>query len=112
MRQGMLAPTLANLFETLRVIRAATHAIHILRNGRVIIAGKGNQSKFTTPALHDVVPTPSPTKLPLLPPCSTEGRSPTITSGPGFVPLSGWLGITADCITVDDVVDFDGSQPR
>src|ERR1044072_5560573 len=39
--KSMLTPALADLFETLGVIRATTHAIHILRNGRMIIAGEG-----------------------------------------------------------------------
>src|SRR5439155_3481138 len=71
--------------------------------------GNANQCNGSCPLLQEVVPTPRPTKLPLLPPCSTEGRSPTITSGPGTVPTEGWAacspalaarsrgGIVTDC---------------
>src|SRR5213596_3403663 len=44
---------------------------------------KANQSKGTVPLLQEVVPTARPTWVPSLPNCPMEGRSPTMTSGPG-----------------------------
>src|SRR5512132_1449190 len=66
------------------------------------MSGNANQSTGLSPLLQEVVPTPTPTKLPLLPNWATSGRSPTITSGPGTnvgvpgpaAPLNG--GITTD----------------
>src|SRR5438552_6343588 len=47
------------------------------------VFGNANQSSSTFPLLQEVVPTPRPTWVPLLPNCCMEGRSPTMTSGPG-----------------------------
>jgi hypothetical protein len=66
------------------------------------VLGSWNQCNGWSPLLQEVVATPNPTKLPLLPPCETAGRSPTITSGPGTsagasLPAAfGNGGITAD----------------
>src|SRR6266480_4634101 len=66
------------------------------------MSGNWYQSTGLSPLLQEVVPTPTPTKLPLLPNWPTSGRSPTITSGPGVsvgtpgpaAPLNG--GIATD----------------
>src|SRR5262245_12219893 len=44
--------------------------------------GNANQCSGWSPLLHEVVPIPSPTKLPSRPYCAISGSSPTITSGP------------------------------
>src|SRR3954466_14990085 len=60
--------------------------------------GNWNQSRLTTPALQEVVATPTETVPPTVPPVGSEtaGSSPTITSGPGTVPTLGVCGITED----------------
>ena len=55
------------------------------------VFGISNQFNSTAPLLHEVVASPRPTWVPLLPNCCKTGSTPTMTSGPGTEP-AGTLG--------------------
>src|SRR4029077_3339465 len=48
-RKRVLTPGLANLFEPLRIVSAATHSVKVLRNKRMLVTRQGNPSHVLGP---------------------------------------------------------------
>src|SRR5215471_238748 len=55
-RKCVFTPGLAELFEPLAVVRAATHSVKVLRNKRMVVTGQGNPSRVLGPFIAGIRP--------------------------------------------------------